>query len=146
MIYKWRRKRRLRRPDIPSLRIGKPAENLVGVVQGRKATDIEERMYKAFLRNGVDENNIDYQPSFIAGRNMSGEIRPDFALYGMGLIQIWYADGDFFHRTAAQRAKDEMNDAILFQRMDGQIEFPIRISGSDLETQQKADAAVRGHL
>ena len=146
MIYNWKRKRRPRRPDIPRLKFGKTTEELVGVVQGRKATDIEERMYKAFLRSGVNANNIDYQPSFVAGRNMSGEIRPDFALYGGGLIQIWYADGDFFHRTAAQRKRDEMNDSILFQRMDGKIEFPIRIAGQDLETQQKADEAVRAHL
>lgn len=140
--FKVPKKRRL---VVPALRISKPLEGLTGIVQGQPATDIEERLWIALLRNGVRAEDIEFQPSYLAGRNMSGEIRPDFAIH-VGLIQIWYADEDFFHRTAEQQSKDEFNDARLFSEMQGAIEFPIRISGDDLETQQKADAAVREFL
>ncbi|KKN62895.1 hypothetical protein LCGC14_0507480 [marine sediment metagenome] len=140
--FKVPRKRRL---AVPALRISKPLEGLTGIVQGWPATDIEERMYIAFLHNAVLPDDIEFQPSYLAGRSMLGEIRPDFALH-IGLIQIWYADEDFFHRTAEQANRDAFNDARLFNEMQGAIEFPIRISGDDLETQEKADAAVRGKL
>lgn len=111
-------------------------------VQGYPATDIEERMYIALLRSGVSDADIEFQPSYIAGRNMSGEIRPDFADYSGALIRIWYADADYWHRSAAQRNKDRTNDAILFQRLNGKIEFPYRVPGRDLETQEDADRAI----
>ncbi len=136
---------RKRRPVFPAFRISKPLEGLTGIVQGFPATDIEERMWIAFLHNGVNPNDIEFQPSYLAGRNMSGEVRPDFAIH-IGLIQVWYADEDFFHRTAEQKNKDAFNDDRLFNEMQGKIEFPIRISGDDLETQEKADAAVREFL
>ncbi len=141
-VFKVPKKRRL---VVPALRITKPLEGLTGIVQGQPATDIEERMWIAFFHNGVNARDIEFQPSYLAGRSMSGEIRPDFALH-FGLIQVWYADGVFFHLTAEQKNKDAFNDMRLFHEMQGKIEFPIRISGDDLETQEKADAAVRGHL
>lgn len=130
---------------MPSLRISAAKEELTGIVKGYEATDIEERMYIAFLHNGIDDNDIEYQPSYLAGRNMAGEIRPDFATYG-GLIQVWFADGEYFHKTAEQKNKDETNDQRLWQIMNGRIEFPIRIPGADLSTQEEADAAVGEYL
>jgi hypothetical protein len=77
---------------------------------------------------------------------MPGEIRPDFATYNSVKIMVWFADEDFFHRGAEQKNKDEQKDAELFQRMNGKIEYPIRIPGDDLDTQELADAAVGEYL
>lgn len=140
--FKWPMPKREPVEPMPALDFTVAEDELTGIVKGYKATDIEERMYIAFLHNGVNDDDIEYQPSYIAGRNMSGEIRPDFALHGGGLIQLWYADADYWHRSAEQKSKDETNDSILFQRMQGEIEFPIRISGDDLETQEDADRAI----
>ena len=126
----------------PTININKPTEELSEMVQGYPATDIEERLYIALLYNGVKDEDIEFQPSYIAGRNMSGEIRPDFATYDSTLIRIWYADADYWHRNATQRAKDRFNDAKLMQQMQGKIEFPYRVPGSALETQEKANNAI----
>ena len=139
--FQWPKPKREPEERLPTLELPLEEERLAGQVQGYPATDIEERMHIAFLHNGVRPEDIEFQPSFIAGRNMAGEIRPDFALH-IGLIQVWYADEEFFHKTAEQKKKDEMNDAILFNRMNGRIEFPIRIPGDDLDTQEDADRAI----
>ena len=139
--FKWPLPKREPQEQQPALDLKLEEENLTGIVKGYSATDIEERMYIAFLHNGVSDDNIEYQPSFIAGRNMSGEIRPDFAVYN-GLIQIWYADEEFFHKTAEQQQKDAFNDARLMEEMQDKIEPPIRIPGDDLDTQDRADEAI----
>ncbi len=126
----------------PTININKPTEILSGIVQGYPATDIEERHYIALLFDGVRDEDIEYQPSYVAGRNMSGEIRPDFADYSGILIRIWYADAEYWHRSASQRQKDRFNDARLMEEMDGKIEFPYRVPGSALETQEKANNAI----
>ena len=116
-------------------------EGLTGVVHGDPATDIEERMYRGLRNNDVDDGDIEFQPSYIAGRNMPGEIRPDYAVSN-GLIIVLFADGEFFHKTAEQRNRDRMNDSILFQRLEGRALFPIRVAGEDLETQEIADRSM----
>ena len=140
--FKWPLPKKDPLEQLPALDLKLEEENLTGQIRGYDAPDTEERMYIAFLHNGIADEDIEHQPSYIAGRNMSGEIRPDFATYGEGMIRIWYADEEYFHKTAEQQNKDETNDAILFQRMQGQIEWPIRIQGDDLETQERADEAI----
>jgi hypothetical protein len=143
-VFKWR-KRGARRPEPQGLRIKVEDEELTGFVQGESASDIEERMFRAFLYNGVDYGDIVYQPSYIAGKNLPGEIRPDFALF-LGLIQLWFADGDYWHKSAQDKQKDELNDSILFQRLEGRAEYPIRIPGSELQTQEDANRVVGEYL
>lgn len=116
-------------------------EGLTGIVHGFSATDIEERMYRGLLANDVGDEDIEFQPSYIAGRNMPGEIRPDFAVSN-GLIVILFADGERFHKTAEQRNRDKMNDSILFKRLEGRALFPIRVAGEDLETQEIANRSI----
>lgn len=143
-VFKWRKRGR-RRPVATGLRIPKEEEELSGIVHGEVASDIEERMYKAFLHNGINDDDIEFQPSYLAGKNLPGEIRPDFAIF-LGLIQLWFADGDYWHKGAQQKQKDEWNDSILFQRLEGRAEYPIRIPGEDLKDQDTADREVGEHL
>jgi hypothetical protein len=143
-VYPWRKRGR-RRPVASGLRIPKEKEELSGFVHGETASDIEERMYKAFLHNGVVDEDIDYQPSYVMGKNLPGEIRPDFALY-RGLVQLWFADGEYWHKTQTEKDKDEWNDAILFRKLEGRAEYPIRIPGEDLSNQDDADRVVGEYL
>ena len=140
-VFQWR-KRGERRPDAVGLRIPIEGENLTGEVMGKSATDIEERMFYAFINNRVDENDIEFQPTEIGGRWLPGEIRPDFTTY-TPLMQIWFADGEYYHKTQAQKNHDQYQDAVLMQRY--QI-VPIRIPGEDLQTQEDADRNVGEHL
>ncbi|KKK74805.1 hypothetical protein LCGC14_2880090, partial [marine sediment metagenome] len=90
--FKWPMPKRERVEPQPVLDIPLAKEELTGQIRGYEAPDNEERMYIAFLHNGVADEDIEHQPSYIAGKNMTGEIRPDFAIYSGGQIQIWYAD------------------------------------------------------
>lgn len=139
-VFQWH-KRGTKRPEPQGLRIKLEDEGLTGFIQGESASDIEERMYRAFLYNKIDYGDIEYQPSYIAGKNLPGEIRPDFAIH-IGLIQLWFADGDYWHKSAEDKKKDEWNDSILFQRLEGRVEYPIRIPGSELQTQEDANRAI----
>ena len=142
---KWKAPRPTERPEVPKATIGRPDEGLTGIVHGYGATDIEERMYRGLLANDVEDSNIEYQPSYIAGRNMPGEIRPDFAISN-GMIVVLFADGEYFHKTAEQRNRDKMNDSILFKRLEGKALFPIRVAGEDLETQEIANRSIEEAL
>ncbi len=140
--YKWRRPSKVKRPDVTHPPIGTPPEDLVGHVHGQPATDIEERAYNGLLNNGVDDADIEFQTSYIAGRNVPGEIRPDFVVHGQGLPLIIFIDGEYFHKSAPEKQRDRMNDAILFQQLGGTAQFPVRVPGDDLETQEMADATM----
>jgi hypothetical protein len=143
-VFEWRKRGR-KRPEPTGLTIPIEQEGLTGFVQGYPASDIEERMFKAFLFNRVDYNDIEFQPSYVMGRNLPGEIRPDFAIF-IGLAQLWFADGDYWHKNAQQKLKDKWNDSILFQRLEGRAEYPIRIPGEDLVDQDTANRVVGEHL
>lgn len=142
--YPKPRREKLPRPDV--IELDAPKEELIGIVHGRQASDIEERMYHGFLNNNVDDNDIEFQPTFYRFFNVPGEIRPDFAIHGRGLLQIFFADGDFWHKTPQATLRDKANDAILFHRLQGEAEYPIRIPGEDLETQELADHNVGNAL
>jgi len=145
MSFKWK-KVRVKRPAWPTYAVDAEKEELYGIVHGEKATDIEERMYRAFLNNGVKDEDIIFQPSYLAGKNMPGEIRPDFVLTGYGMLLIWYADEEYFHKSAADRARDKLNDARLMDFLEDHALPPIRIPGEHLEDQETADAAIGEHL
>jgi len=135
---KWKAVKIAGSPEKPSYKIDIETEEL--------ASDIEERMYRAFLNNDVNDEDIEFQPSYVAGRNLPGEVRPDFTLTGYGLLMIWYADGEYFHKTAAQRGKDEINDARLMKTLEGEALPPIRIPGEYLQEQDMADETIGEYL
>jgi len=145
-VYRWR-KRGTRRPDYPKVfKPRKEPENLVGMVHGERASDIEERLYRAFLANDVKDDDIVFQPSYIAYKNLPGEIRPDFAIAGFGLLKIFFADGEYWHKPAEQKMRDKINDAILFEILEGQADYPIRIPGEKLADQDTANATVSEYI
>jgi hypothetical protein len=78
----------------------------------------------------------------MGNRWLPGEIRPDFATYDP-LMQIWFADGEYYHKTQAQKDHDKYQDAVLSQRY-GIV--PIRIPGEDLQDQETADREVGEYL
>ena len=143
-VFQWRKRGR-ERPTATGLRIATEAEELTGEVQGRSATDIEERMYYAFINNKVDKNDIQFQPTAIGNRWLPGEIRPDFALYNP-LLSFWFADGEYYHKTQAQKNNDKFQDARIQQEINDLSEPPIRIPGEDLMTQDDADREVGERL
>lgn len=116
-------------------------EGLTGVVNGEAATDIEERFARALWKNKRVEG-FDFQNSYFAGRNMAGEVRPDFIVYAGTAFPV-QVDGEFAHRTAEQKASDRAKDAMLDGLLTPMGAAPTqRISGELLQTQDDADRLV----
>jgi len=122
----------------------KKGEQLTGFVDGQKASDLEERFAYSLRKNRRVEG-FDFQPSFIAGRNMPGEIRLDFMVYS-GMVQYpIQIDGEFAHKTATQKELDKQKDAILNDALYGTSAVKVeRINGSMIKTQEESDRLVIG--
>lgn len=129
------------RPRAPVEGRQEPVETLRGEIRGQPASDIEERLYNALVRS-YGYNKVEFQPTLIGTRNVLGEIRPDFVVDSGVSLRIYFADGEYAHKSAEQRDKDAMQDKVLFHQLRGIAEFPIRIPGDDLQTQEDADEAV----
>ena len=130
------------RPRDPYALRTEPEEALRGEIRGQAATDIEERLFYA-LASRYGANRVEFQPTVLGDRNVAGEVRPDFVVTGVAMLRIYFADGEYAHKTAEAKAKDNLDDQRLFNELQGTAEYPIRIPGDDLQTQEDADRAVR---
>jgi very-short-patch-repair endonuclease len=125
-------------------RVSAPAEQEVftGYVLGMPASSLEERWYRSMLKDRTIRS-FEFQPSFFAGRNVPGEVRPDF-LIEAGANLVVQIDGEYAHKTAEQKATDQMKDALLDGYLSGYGYMPtIRIPGDLLDTQENSDKVER---
>lgn len=116
-VFKY--KLRPRPPKQPLNRIAgiEPTEEgLTGIVKGKKASAHEERFGRAFNKRGLRHRFrvlID-TPYQIPGQ--SYEIDYVVEEYGTHPIEI---DDRWIHKSAAQKAKDKLRDAILSDQLKG---------------------------
>lgn len=135
-----REQRKMRNEPIPE------EEGLTGYVQGRQASELEERYAKALDKNdnvrGYDFQFIVTPPTQIPGQSNLIDFMID-----AGLRYPVEVDGDWVHKTAAQKDKDAQRDAILDEYLKRfNIEPITRIEGWKLEAQEDADRVVRGQF
>lgn len=117
-------------------------ELLTRVVQGQKASDLEERFARGLDRN-PNVYGYEFQPSYVTGRNLPGELRPDFIVYEP-IMQPVQIDGEFSHKTAEQHASDAVKDALLDEVLKGSGALPsVRIPGYKLQTASDVDEVMR---
>jgi hypothetical protein len=114
-------------------------EELTGIVQGQKASAIEERFAKALTNAGL---GFVFQFEVEAPTTIPGQENViDFIVDRQWPTEI---DGLISHKTAADKAQDQVRDAILNDVLSEDGYQPIqRIPGYELETQQQAETAVR---
>ena len=126
----------------PRFRGEKEDEGLTKMVQGQRASNIEERFYRA----AVEEEEIEqvkFQPTFGAGRNLPGEIRPDFLLWAGGIMYPVWVDGSYWHRTPEQKERDVRQVQELDMILQGSGAYPgQRVPDTDLEDMESAGRAV----
>jgi hypothetical protein len=121
----------------------KETEVLTGRIGDQDASDLEERFAIAMNAN-PNIDTFEYQPSYIAFKNMPGEIRPDFVVESGGMLHPIFIDGEFVHQSAEQKGQDKLNDAILDERLSGSGAWPSRhISGKFLQTPEDTAKTVR---
>ena len=133
-------------PDFNANRLvflDKPEEGLTGLVRGMKASDIEERFARALYKYQIP---FDFQVSYLAPRNMSGEYRLDFMVYFEGEAWPFAIDGEYAHKTASQKRKDVWKDTVFDNAKKGKYRPVTRVPFTELDTQEKADNFIKGYL
>lgn len=120
-----------------------PEEQLTGLVQGMKASDIEERFAISLNKFEIP---FEFQVSYLAPRNMTGEYRLDFMVYFQNEAWPFAIDGEFAHKTESQRRKDIWKDTIFDNAKRGQFKPVTRVPFYKLDTQEKSDNFVREYL
>jgi hypothetical protein len=120
------------------------AETLSGLIGQQKAGSVNEERFYLALKKSNNVTNIEYQPSYVAQKNMPGEIRLDFLVYAFGQMWPVQIDGEFTHGNAEQQQEDMKKDAIINNLLMGTgVQLVTRISGEKLTTQDTADQVVR---
>jgi len=71
-------------------------EALPRTVQGRPASDLEERVYRMLKRLGWTDRNIQFQTPVLGGRRPGGQVL-DFVLYGFGAVTVIFVNGEYWH-------------------------------------------------
>jgi len=126
-------------------------EQLSGMVQGKKASDIEERFARALEGNKRIEGYSFLQHYFGPTRTTPGAVEVDFMVQAGG---EWYPvqiDGEYAHKTQQQRDKDAQKDQILNKYFGkfGNIKNVMRIPDATtmhagiLDAQESADQLVK---
>lgn len=141
------KRRRLQDQDaIPLATQTKDGLLLTQEVFGRPASKPEELYFLA----ADDEDEIiriRFQVSFVAGRNVPGEIRLDFILYTGKAFYPVFIDGLYWHRTAQKRTEDIEDAARIDRILHGTGAKPVqRIPDSEVEDLESARVAVERTL
>ena len=114
-------------------------ERLTGFVNGKEASDLEERFARALSTQGRD---FIFQYEFVGPATIPGQENIiDFVVDDIWPTEV---DGTFVHKSAAKKADDQLRDAILNEHFADDGWSPIRrVPGSELEDQDEADRIVR---
>lgn len=129
----------------PYVRVQRPKakderETLTGLVQGKDASDIEERAARAMSALSA-VRSFEFRVLYFSPEGIGGGAELDF-LVQAGLRWGVQIDGEFSHKSAEARAHDALQDARLGERLmkGGAIDQPIvRVPGFELASQELAD-------
>ncbi len=111
-----------------------------GQVQGKKASDLEERTYTQLRRLGWTDTNIQFQVGILGGRRPGGQVL-DFVLYGPGYVYVLAVNGDYWHAVGRKTEITRMNENITRWIMPQARVFSL--FNADLLTDEIALATLR---
>lgn len=129
-------------------------ERLDRAVQGKRASDIEERFARGLDANPRVES-YEFIVHNITGANLPGEAQLDFMVSSGGQQFAVQIDGQFAHKSAEQKNNDAVQDARLSEAIKDEVSepFPVpgvpanglvaRVPGYLLENQDAADSLVQ---
>ena len=118
-------------------------ERLTGQVNGKKASDLEERFYRATRKDRriqwVRFETVYGAPS----SGMYGSAELDFLLF-TGTHYPVQIDGEWIHKSAEARHSDYEHDLIIMERLRSRgVQEISRVRGKYLKTQKDADSVVQ---
>ena len=124
-------------------RITTPAqqEGLTGYIGEWEASDIEERFARSLIKEDLP---FTFREHFFGpARTTPGAIEVDFLVFA-GMTSPIFIDGEYAHKSQAQKDSDSVKDAIFDEfGMQYGFEHSRRIPGDELETQEQADNLVK---
>lgn len=137
-----RRRERLEVPAYPQR--AAQQEGLTGMVNGREASDLEERFARALRKFKLD---FTFQYEVLTAVGIPGqENQVDFMVW-TGQPRPVEIDGDFVHKSAGQRMKDQERDALVSQALAPYGYLPVmRIPGEEIDDQEHTDYIVRDYI
>lgn len=139
--YKYKKPRK-RKIDQGLNRIQRPssAEELTGVILGKKASAPEERFARALYKKNL---SFDFQVVVQTAYQIPGQLNTvDFVVFS-GLPYPIEIDGDWVHKTSSKKEQDALRDAIINEKMVPRGWRPIsRIPGHKVATQEDANNVV----
>lgn len=122
----------------------KDQEQLTGQVNGMKASDIEERFAKSMSKM-QNIKGFMFRYVFFGPRNSSGSVEVDYiASTAQGRVYAVLIDGEYAHKSAAQKERDKTRTQKLWEQLKNQISAPpIRIPADKLSSQDASDATAK---
>jgi len=123
-----------------------PRETLSGAINGKKASDIEERFFRA-LSNDPRIGGVEFRVPVISARNLPGQLEVDFMFTAGAQTLAIQVDGEYAHKTTTQKQQDAQKDVLANNYLRKFGVMPIqRIDGDYLATQEEANSIVRDLL
>ena len=112
-------------------------------VQGKKASDLEWRVYKALKRLGWTDGEIDFQTAVMGGR-MPGGAMLDFVVWTPGLPVVIEPNGDIWHTaTTATRERDKVREAKIRRAWNHDFRYVVLPQGEIVNDQMTYDRLLR---
>jgi hypothetical protein len=140
--YQYKTGKKSVSPDKSAQVLGmRDGEVLTGFIRGQPASNLEERF--ALALDQISTLSYEFQPSYIGARNTSGEVKLDFMVYQGGQMFPIQIDGDYVHKTAAQREEDKVKDEQLDQYLSPYLAMPtMRLKEDDISSVAEAKALI----
>lgn len=123
--------------------IVKNDESLTGWVNGKKASDIEERFARALSSNERVDGFVFIFP-VVSPQNMVGQLELDFLIQAGAFYYPVQIDGTYAHKNASKQSEDMVKDRIIWEHLKASYSVMpvVRIKGIALETQEEANLQV----
>lgn len=111
-------------------------------VMGRRASDLEARVYRTLKRLGWGDDDIQFQVDVLGGRLPGGQVL-DFVVWTPGGPVVIAVNGDYWHgRSLNVREKDRRNEAVLAAIWGRKYKF-LAVYSADLLTDEIAYQRLR---
>ena len=114
------------------------AEDDVGLIQGKSASDIE---YRVAISLDKFKWEYTFQAGIMGGRQMRGGQVIDFIVETKPLPTPLYIFGEYYH-GGKQEERDKLMMELLSSAFHGTFTQPEALWGDQLETQEESDAEI----
>lgn len=107
-------------------------------IKGKKASDLEWRVYQALLRLGWADDDIDFQVPVLGGR-LAGGLLLDFVVWTPAMPVIIEPNGDYWHTATIQKIEhDRARRAKLQQAWTRPFRY-YSLGSGELQSDQQAE-------